>query len=103
MQRFWEVAPPETWLILGASSILLLAGFVLLSHTLVRENAHGDRYEGLTHRGRLEWTLRVGGGCLLTGLVLWGIELEAPPSLLVGLGALALLAFSLEAVARLRG
>lgn len=103
MQRFWEVAPPETWLILSASSIFLLAGFVLLSHTLVRHKAHGDRYRGLTHRARLESTLRTGVGSLLAGLMLWGVELDVPGAVLAAMGAAALLAFSLEAVARLRG
>lgn len=102
MQRFWDVAPPMTWAILTASSILLLAGFVLLSHTLVRSKAHGDSYHGVTHSGRLEWTLRLGTGALLAGLALWAFELSAPLWLTAGLGILAAAAFGLQVAAASR-
>ncbi len=102
MQRFWDVASPMTWAILTASSILLLAAFVLLSHTLVRIKAHGDSYGGLTHPGRLEWTLRLGTGALLAGLALWALELSAPVWLTAGLTILALVAFGLQILATMR-
>lgn len=102
MQRFWEVAPPETWLILSASSVLLMAGFVLLSHTLVRSKAYGDHFSGLTHPGRLEWTLRVGAACTLAGLALWAVDLSAPAWVTVGLVGLAGVAVALQAIALVR-
>lgn len=101
MQRFWDVAPLETWLILSAASVLLMAGFVLLSHTRVRSKAHGDSYGGLTHPGRLEWTLRVGAACLLAGLAVWAADLAAPPWLTAALALLAVVALGLQAVATL--
>lgn len=103
MQRLWDVAPPETWLILAAASALLLTGFVLLSHTLVRSKAYGDRFRGVTHRGRLEWTLRLGIAAVAAGAVLWGVEWGWPAWLLVALSAIAAVAASLEGVARVRG
>ena len=102
MQMLWDVAPPTTWAILSMAAILLLAGFVLLSHTLVRGKAHGDAFHGLTRPGRLEWTLRVGAGCLLAGFALWAWELSAPVWVLAVLGAGALASFALEAAAAAR-
>lgn len=99
MGRLWEVAPPATWGILTVAATLLLAGFVLLSHSLVRRKAHGDRYTGIAYPGRLEWTFRVGAGCLLLGLALWAVELAAPVWVVAALGGLAAVAFGLEAVA----
>lgn len=98
MQRFWEVAPPATWLLLTVSSVLLMAGFVLLSHARVRNKAFGDRYGGLTHPGPLEWPLRVGTACLLAGLALWAVELSAPLWLTAGLVAVAGAALALQAM-----
>lgn len=103
MDMLWDVAPPLTWAILSISSLLFLLGFVLLSHTLVRHNAYGDEYGGLLHPGRLEWTARVGTGCLLVGLALWGVELGWGVWPLAGLGLLAVVAFGLELAARVAG
>lgn len=102
MQMFWEVAPPSTWAILSVSATFLLAGFVLLSHTLVRSKAHGDVYAGIVHPGRLEWTVRVGAGCLFVGFGLWAWELAAPVWVLIVLALGAVAAFGLEALALLR-
>lgn len=99
MQRFWDVASPMTWAILTASSILLLAAFVLLSHTLVRSKGHGDSYHRVTHPARLESTLRLGTGALMAGLALWAFELSAPMWLTAGLTLLALVAFGLQILA----
>lgn len=103
MGGLFDVAPPLTWAILGTASAFFLAGFVLLSHTLVRHKAYGDAYSGLLHRGRLETTLRTGLGCVLAGGALWGWELSAPAWVLGGLAALAAAAFAVEAVALARG
>lgn len=102
MQKFWDVAPPATWGILTLAAVFLLAGFVLLSHTLVRSKACGDAYGGVTARGRLESTVRGGAGCLLAGGALWAIELGASVLLTAALGAGALAAFALELFARTR-
>ena len=103
MQKLWNVAPPITWAILGLAATLLLVAFVLLSHTLVRGKAHGDTYGGITSPGRLEWTLRIGVACLLAGLALWAVELDAPVAVIAGCAAGAAVAASLELVARVRG
>ena len=103
MQKLWNVAPPGTWAILGLAAILLLAAFVLLSHTLLRRKAHGDSYDGITAHGRLEWTLRVGFACLLGGVALWAVELNAPLSVVLALAAGAVVAAALEVTARVRG
>jgi hypothetical protein len=101
MDMLWDVAPPLTWAILTITSLFFLLGFVLLSHTLVRHQAYGDRYNGLLSPGRLEWSARVGTGCLLAGLALWGVELGWGVWPLAGLVLLAGLAFGLEVAARL--
>lgn len=99
MSGLWEVAPPTTWAILTLAASLVLVGFVLLSHSIVRAKAHGDRWGGLIRPGRLEWTLRVGGACLLAGSALWAIELAAPFPVVIGLAVLSAGGFGLEAVA----
>lgn len=101
LEKLWDVAPPGTWAILSLAAILLLGGFVLLSHTLVRHKAYGDAFTGLTHPGRLAWTLRLGAACVLAGAALWAVALAAPWWVTAGLGALAALGVGLEAVARL--
>lgn len=103
MQRFWEVAPPETWALLSVAATFLLAGFLLLSHTLVRSKAHGDGLTGVLHPGRLEWTLRVGAACLAFGTMLWGLVWGWPTWTLVALAAAGALLLALEAAARLTG
>jgi hypothetical protein len=100
MGKIFDVAPPLTWLVLLAAATFLLAGFVLLSHSLVRRQAHGDELSGPLHPGRLEWTFRGGTGCLLTGGALWAWELAAPGWALGVLIAGAAVAFGLEATAR---
>lgn len=102
LQKLSEVASPATWAILSVASVFLLAGFVLLSHSLVRSKAHGDEYTGVAQPGRLEWTLRVGTGCVLAGLALWGWEWGWPGPVMIALLALTGGAFGLEAVARAR-
>ena len=101
MQKLWDVAPPLTWGTLTVASVLLLGGFVLLSHTLLRRKAHGDVFSGLLHEGRLEWTLRLAVGCLLAGSGLWAWELEAPTGVVAALCVGSLAAFGVELVARL--
>lgn len=102
MQKLWQVAPPSTWLVLGLAATFLLAGFVLLSHSLVRHKAHGDTYTGLVHPGRLEWTVRTGAACLLAGFALWALQLGAPVWVTGGLAALGAAGFALEGVALTR-
>lgn len=102
LQALWDVAPPSTWAILGLSATLLLSGFILLSHALVRAKAYGDRYGGAVAPGRLEWTLRIGAACVLGGAALWAVELAAPMWVLVVLAVLTGLAVGLELVARRR-
>jgi hypothetical protein len=102
MQMFWEIAPPETWALLGAASTLLLAGFVLLSHSLVRSKSYGDEITGVLAQGRLEWTLRVGVGCLAFGAALWGVVWGWPTGALVVVAAVGAAAVGLEGAARLR-
>lgn len=80
MDALWAVAPPTTWGLLTLSSAFLMAGFVLLSHTLVRAKAYGDAWHGLRARGRLEATVRLGVASLLAGGALWAPTLDAPPS-----------------------
>ena len=99
LEPLWDVAPPWTWAILTLASTFLLAGFVLLSHTLVRSKAYGDDFSGLTHPGRLEWTVRLGVATLALGFGLWAFELSAPLWVLVSLGVVAAAALGLEAVA----
>ena len=103
MDALWEVAPPLTWGLLTAASICLLSAFILLSHTLVRRNAYGDRWRGWTVGGRLEGTVRGGIALLLAGALLWGITLDAPGSALAALGAGAAAAAALHGYAMLRG
>lgn len=98
----WDVAPPLTWAILSASALLLLLGFVLLSHTMMRHQAYGDRFDGVMAPGRLESTVRWGTASLLAGLGLWGLELGAPGLLLMALALGAAVALGLESVAVLR-
>jgi hypothetical protein len=102
MGGLWEVAPPMTWAILTVAASLFLAGFILLSHSLVRTKAHGDRLDGVTQPGRLGWTLRVGSACLLAGSALWAVELRAPLPVVVGLAVLSAGGLGLEAVALAR-
>lgn len=102
MQRFWEVAPPMTWGMLTIASVLLMVGFVLLSHTLVRAKAYGDSYSGLLGRGRFEWTLRLGVASLLGGSAFSAYELGSPPAITGLLAVLAAAAVGLQAVAALR-
>lgn len=102
MQRFWDVAPPVTWVMLGTASVLLMVGFVLLSHTLVRVKANGDSYGGLLGRGRLEWTLRLGLASILAGSAFSTYELGGPPWVTGGLAVAAAAAAGLQAVAALR-
>ena len=102
MQELWRVATPATWLVLGLSATFLLAGFVLLSHSLVRRKAYGDTFGGPVQPGRLEWTLRTGAGCLLLGFALWALELASPVWVTGALAALGLAAFALEGVALTR-
>jgi hypothetical protein len=99
LDRLWDVAPPGTWLVLSVAATLLLAAFILLSHTLVRSKAYGDAFDGLAAPGRLEWTLRVGAACLLGGVALWGLELGWPIGLLIALTAGAVAGLGLEVVA----
>jgi hypothetical protein len=103
LEKLWDVAPPATWGILSLASVFLLTGFVLLSHSLVRSKAHGDDFSGLLRSGRLETTIRTGLGCLLAGSALWAYELAAPMWVLVTLGGLAALAFTVEGAALVRG
>lgn len=51
MDALWDVAPPGTWALLTVASICILCGVLLLSHTLVRRNAHGEEWGGWTARG----------------------------------------------------
>ena len=100
LQPLWDVAPPATWAVLALASVFLLIGFVLLSHTLLRKQAYGDTFGGVTRAGRLEWTVRVGAACLALGGGLWAYQLSAPTVVLVALGTMAVVALGLEAVAR---
>ncbi len=103
MQRFWAIAPPMTWAILAAASILLLVGFTLLSHTLLRSKAYGDRYRGLLHRGPMEWTVRLGLAALVLGGALTAYALSAPVWLTLGAAALAVTLIILQGVTMTRG
>lgn len=103
MDPLWEVAPPAIWALLGLASVFLMAGFVLLSHTLVRMKAYGDDWNGLLARGLLETTVRVGVASLLAGGALWAAGMDAAAPVWVwGLTAAAALLASLEAFADLR-
>ncbi|MFW5952485.1 MAG: hypothetical protein ACOCVZ_10260 [Gemmatimonadota bacterium] len=102
MQAIWDVAPPLTWAILSVAALFLLAGFILLSHSIVRSKAYGDDWSGTVHPGRLEWTIRTGTGCLAVGAGLWAYELAAPVWVLAATGAVAAVAFGIEAAARVR-
>ena len=99
MQKLWEIAPPLTWGLLALSSVCLLAAFILLSHTLVRRKAYGDRWGGWLAPGRLERTVRVGLALLLAGGLLWAVELNAWSWLLAGLAAGTVAFGVLQAVA----
>ena len=103
MQAFWDIATPLTWGLLTISGLLLLTGFILLSHTLVRSKAYGDGYSGLLAPGRLEWTVRGGMASLLAGFGLWAYVLDAPVWTLALLGGAAVVAAGMEVAARLRG
>lgn len=91
MDRFWEIASPATWALTILASACLLLGFVLLSHSLVRQKAYGDEWHGWLATGRLEWTVRTGTALLFAGFGLWSITLGAPWWVIapLGLGALA--------------
>ena len=103
MQRFWDVASPMTWVILSLASVFLLAGFTLLSHTLVRSKAYGDRYRGLLHPGAMEWTVRLGIASLALGGALTAYELSAPVWLTLAAGAMAVALITMQGVAMVRG
>ena len=102
MDRFWEIAAPATWGLLTLASTLLLAGFVLLSHTLVRSKAYGDGWGGWLSRGWLEATVRVGIALLVAGSVPWAITLDAPPWVPWLLAAAAAVPSALQGVAMMR-
>lgn len=103
MDALWDVAPPGTWALLTAASICLLLGFILLSHTLVRRNAHGEEWRGWTARGTLEWTVRAGVALLLAGVLLWAITLDAPGWALAALGGATAVSAGLQGYAMARG
>ena len=89
--------------LLTAASICILAGVLLLSHTLVRRNAHGEEWGGWTAGGTLEWTVRGGIALLLMGGLLWDVTLDAQPWVLAIPGAGAAAAAGLQVYAMARG
>ena len=98
-----SVAPPATWLRLAAAAALLLTGFVVLSHTIVRRNAYGEPFKGVVDPGGAERTMRVGASLVLAGICTWGWELGWPWPVLAVLGALAVAGVVLEGLAVRRG
>jgi hypothetical protein len=102
LDRITQIAPLYMWGLVLGSTLLLLCGFVAFGHAKVVNQAYGKSFGGGTAPGQLETTMRWTVILLTGGVLLFGVAVGWPPSVLTALGGVVVATLILEGVARLR-
>jgi hypothetical protein len=103
LSRLAQIAPLGTWALVAAAAFLLLCGFVLLGHAKVMRLAYRARVRSPIAPTAIETALRWMVACLTGGVLLWGLALGWPGTVIAPLGGLVVVALALETIARLQG
>lgn len=103
LDKLTEIAPLATWGLTVSAALLLLCGFVTMGHAMLTRQAFGATFGGVLVPAVLETMVRWTVVLLSGGLLLWGVALHWPLTVLAPLGVLSGGALLLEGVARLRG
>lgn len=103
LDKIAQIAPLYMWALVLGSTALLLCGFVAFGHAKLVSQAYGETFGGGAAPGMLETMMRWTVILLAGGLLLFGVAVGWPVSVLAALGGVVIATAILEGVARVVG